>query len=285
MSSGFLPTDGLHTSGPADSGDLAPLDPLLPITPKIAIAKFLVDMRLLSERAWRPWNKALTEALVECALPLQARRVILDLNPVEDYFFAGVVALQAYRIRALYPFSVAEALMRELALQLDGAVGRGDSAVSNLTFVILGRMRRARGGDNRRDHDQVVETILERLGVGANSATSEIMTSPPVRRRLAEPLAMPTPLWWDCFGTIYAVDAPVLKPLPRRIDGGRSESGFVESRLDENRRGEGWTARWRAAARAARPTTARPFSFAAWLRTMRDPPGQDHRPTDPGALF
>jgi hypothetical protein len=265
--------------------DLTPLDPLLPITPKTAVAKFLVDMRLLAERAWRPWNKVFTEALVECALPLQARRVILDLNPVEDYFFAGVVAQQAYRIRSLYPFSAAEALMRELALQLDGAVGRGDSTVSNLVFIILGRIRKARaaedgrpfmdaarsprGTDNRRDHYQAAEAILERIGVGANSATSGIMDSLAMRQRLAEPLAVlaeplavKTPLWWDTFGTIYAVDTPVLRPLPRRMEGGRNDGG----------RAEGWADRWRAAARAARPTTASPFSFGAWLKTMREPP-------------
>lgn len=238
----------------------AALDPLLPITPATAIAKFLVDMRILSERAWRPWHKALTGALMECALPLQARRMILDLHPVEDYFFAGMVALQAARIRDLYPFAAAEALMRELALQADAAVGRGDNTVTSLAFIILGRIRKARAAENFRDHDQVVEAILERMGVGRDSATATIMDSLPVRHKLAEPLALAGPLWWDSFVTIYAVDTPVPKPLPRR-------AGTAE-RLAE---------RWRAAARAAQPTTASPFSFAAWLKTFR-PSGEELRP-------
>ena len=192
--------------------------PLFAIAPEAAIAKFLVDMRILAERAWRPWNKALAGALVECALPLQARRRILDLNPMEDYFFAGMVAQQAARIRDLYPFAAAEALMRELALQTDGAVGRGDSAVSNLVFIILGRIRKARASDNLCDHDQAVAAILERIGVGRDSATAGIMNSLPVRHKLAEPLALAAPPWWDRFITLYAIDTPVPKPLPRRVE-------------------------------------------------------------------
>lgn len=243
-----------------DPDDLSPLDPLLPITPKTAIAKFLVDMRHMAERAWRPWNKALVAALQECALPLQARRLILDLNPVEDYFFAGVIAQQAARIRDLYPFTAAEALMRELALQADGAAGRGDSAVSNLVFIILGRIRKARATSNFRDHDQAVEAILERIGVGHDSATAGIMNTLAVRHKLAEPLALSGPRWWDSFITIYAVDVPAAKPLPRRAG---TAARFAE--------------RWRAAARAAQPTTAAPFSFAAWLKNMR-PSSDELRP-------
>ncbi|MHB1204764.1 MAG: hypothetical protein ACYCZX_04290 [Rhodospirillaceae bacterium] len=233
------------------SPDLAPISPLLPIGAKDAVAKFLVDMRLTSERSWRTWNKVLVEALVECALPLQARRVILDLNPIEDCFFAAMVALQACRIRALYPFSVAEALMRELALQIDEAVGRSDSATSNLAFIILGRIRRARQADNFCDHDQAVEALLERIGVGRNSATAAIMESLPIRHRLAEPLALAAPMWWDSFVAIYAVDAPVLKPLPRRVDA-PLPPGVGE--------------RWRGAVRTTQVPPAGAFSFAAWLK-------------------
>jgi hypothetical protein len=235
--------------------DQSPISPLLPIDAKTAIGKFLVDIRLASERSWRVWNKLLTEAMVECALPPQARRMVLEVNPVEDFFFAAMVALQACRIRELYPFAAAEALMRELAMQEDAAVGRSDSAVSNLTFIILGCIRKARQAENFRDHDQAVEALLERIGVGRNSATAGIMESLPVRHRLAEPLAMAIPMWWDSFTTIYAVDAPVLKPLPRRVDAPAPPS------IGE---------RWRSAARATQaPATTGGFSFASWLNSTR----------------
>lgn len=241
----------------------APLDRLLPIDPKTAIAKFLVDMRLVSERSWRRWHKVLTEVLVECALPQQARRMIMETHPVEDYYFAGITALQACRIREMFPFSVAEALMRELALQVDPAVGRDDGAISNLVFITLGRIRKARAVENFRDHDQVVEAMLERMGVGLHSATAAIMTSLPVRHRLAEPLALAAPdsamqMWWDSFIGIYAVDAPVLKPLPRRADVAPAPSP-----------GE----RWRSVrpAHAARDHSSTGFSFAAWLKNMARP--------------
>jgi len=232
-----------------------PMDELLPIDPKAAIAKFLVDMRLASARPWRVWNKILTEALVECALPVQARRQILDLQPVEDYFFAAMTAVQACRIREMFPFSVAEALMRELALQIDPAVGRDDSAVSNLAFITLGRIRKARAAENFRDHDQAVEAVLERIGVGLNSATAGIMDSLPMRHRLAEPLALAAPMWWDSFAGIYAVDAPVLKPLPRRIDSAQPNTGDRRST--------------RGPQAAVAPKS---FSFAAWLKTIAPNP-------------
>jgi hypothetical protein len=241
---------------------LSPISPLLPITAKAAVAKFLVDMRLISERSWRVWNKVLLDALIECALPQQARRLILDLNPVEDYFLAATVAVQAYRIREVFAFSVAEALMRELALQTDGAVGRDDSAVSNLLFLILGRIRKARAAENFRDHDQAVESILERIGVGRNSATAAIMNSLPVRHRLAEPLALAAPQWWDSFVTIYTVDAQVLKPLPRRVEAAAPQT-FGE--------------RWRTAVRAAHMPASGAFSFSAWLRNAK-PRGDEIRP-------
>lgn len=249
---------------PADvPDDPGPRAHLFPITPKDAIAKFLVDMRLISERAWRTWNRVFAAALQECALPLQAQRRIVHLHPVEDYFFAGVVAQQAARIRDLYPFAVAEALMRELALQTDGAVGRGDSAISNLVFIILGRIRKARAADNFRDHDQAVEAILERMGVGRDSATAGIMDSLPVRHKLAEPLALSAPPWWDSFLCLYTVDTPVPKPLPRR--------GGTPERLAER-----WRAGNTAPGRIAQPIASAPFSFSAWFKNLR--PSDETRP-------
>ena len=247
----------MSDSPASDLAAPAPMDELLRIDPKAAVAKFLVDMRLASARPWRTWNKVLTDALVECALPVQARRQILDLQPVEDYFFGAVTALQACRIRELYPFSVAEALMRELALQIDPAVGRDDSAVSNLVFITLGRIRKARAVENFRGHDQAVEAVLERIGVGLNSATAGIMDSLPMRHRLAEPLALAAPMWWDSFGGIYAVDAPVLKPLRRRVDAGQSNTGDR-----------------RVARGPQSAVTPKAFSFAAWFKNIG--PSRDH---------
>src|SRR6202012_5193562 len=103
-------------------------------------------------------------------------RQFLERQPLEDFFFAGVVAVNAFRIREFYPALVCEALMRELAFQIDPGVRRSDSKIPNLAFIILGRIRKAHDAENFCDHDQAVETILERAGIPQHAAAATIMT-------------------------------------------------------------------------------------------------------------
>jgi len=179
-----------------------------PIHPKQAIEKFLVDMRLTAERAFRRWNKVLMEAISDCPLSPQERAALLRPHPIDDYFFAGVVALHAQTVRRLFPSDVAEGLMKELAVQVDGSVGRSDSVVSHIVFMSLSRMRKAREADNARDHDQVIDTLLERIGVDRRRATQHLMTQLLLRQTLGEPLVMAGPNWWQGFAELYAVMKP-----------------------------------------------------------------------------
>ena len=191
----------------------------LPIAPKFAIAKFLVDMRLLAERSWRHWSRVAADALSEHGLSARERRAILDLQPAEDCYFAALVALHAYRIREVFPFAASEALLRELALQVDGAVGRSDNLISSQVFVTFGNIRRARVANNHCDHDQVIAQLLERLGVAKNPRTRPIMTNLAVRHRLAEPLALAAPNWWEAFIGIYVIGTEALREQTDRPGG------------------------------------------------------------------
>ena len=179
-----------------------------PIHPKQAIEKFLVDMRLTAERAFRRWNKVLLEALSDCPLSPNERAVLLKTHPVDDYFYAGVVALHAQAVRQLFPNDVAEGLMKELAIQVDASVGRNDSVVSHIVFMALSRMRKAREANNARDHDQVIDTLLERIGVDRRKATQHLMTQLLLRQTLGEPLVMASPNWWQGFAQLYSVLKP-----------------------------------------------------------------------------
>jgi hypothetical protein len=194
----------------------------LAIEPKTAIAKFLTDIRLYSDRAWRPFSCALGEGLAACGLSKSERRVVLDLHPVEDFFFGAMAALHAYRVRDLFEPRVAETILRELALQVDAAAGRSDSAVSTLVFLSFGSIRKARTRDNHCDHDQVIEKLLERLGLHQNPRTRDLVTRLAPRHSLAEPLACAAPNWWESFLGLYLVkpalltERPPYKPLSRR---------------------------------------------------------------------
>ncbi len=178
-----------------------------PIHPKQAIQKFLVDMRLTAERSFRRWNRVLMEAISDCPLSPQERASLLKPHPIDDYFYAGVVALHAQAVRKLFPSDAAEGLMRELAVQIDSSVGRNDSVVSHIVFMALTRMKKARLEGNERDHDQVIETLLERIGVDRRKATQHLMTQILLRQTLGEPLAL-GPNWWLKFAEIYAVMRP-----------------------------------------------------------------------------
>src|SRR5689334_8099745 len=69
------------------------------IEPRQATEKFLVDMRLTSERTFRRWQRVLIEAIDDCPLSPRERAALLQSHPIDDYFFAGMVALHAYGIR------------------------------------------------------------------------------------------------------------------------------------------------------------------------------------------
>ncbi len=188
-----------------------------PIKAKPAVGKFLVDMRLTSERAFRRWNKALSEAIAECPLSPREQAALLQSHPLDDYFFAGLVALHANAIRVTFSSDVAESLMRELAVQVDAAVGRTDSTVSHLVFVALTRIRKGRLEGNEIAHDYVIETLLERVGVDKRKATQHLMTQLLLRQTLCEPLALAAPNWWSAFAELYDVVRPPRVEAPVRF--------------------------------------------------------------------
>ncbi len=183
------------------------------IAPATAVQKFLVDMRLTAERSFRAWKQALDAGFAKTALAPADRAALLKPHPLEDYFYAGLIGLQAAAVRESFTPTVAEALLRQVALQVDDAVGRGDRMVSNMVFIIFGRIRKNAGlGLTARPEDVVTDVILERLSIDRMKATGAFMHDPRYRRALAAPL-ITRPPWWKAFAGIYIVNVTPRAPM------------------------------------------------------------------------
>src|SRR4051812_42670464 len=60
-----------------------------------AVGYFLKEMERVAARTYPAWSKTLDDALKDCSLNYDERRALLDVHPIDDYYFAAVVALEA----------------------------------------------------------------------------------------------------------------------------------------------------------------------------------------------
>lgn len=146
------------------------------IAPDAAVEKFLVDMRVTAERSYGAWMQVLDSGFAKTALSAADRRALLKPHPLEDYFYAGLIGLQTAAVRESFAPAVAEALLRQVALKVDEATGRCDRIISNMVFIIFGRIRR--NGDlglRVARQDVVTDVILERLAIDRMKSTRQLM--------------------------------------------------------------------------------------------------------------
>jgi hypothetical protein len=182
-----------------------------------AIARFLSDMAMVAKRTFPRWHATLAEGIEACPLDLEDRRAVLDVHPLDDYYFAGVVALEAAKIRQLFAPDDAAELLSQIGEQVDAVAERKDRVVSDLVFFIIGRIDIATGVDKlKMPYDQVVKAILQRIGVDKVEATGHLMTQALYRHTLGEPLALGVPHWWSTFRKKYAL-APKSDAVPATI--------------------------------------------------------------------
>ena len=178
--------------------------------PKVAVAQFLRDMASAAKSTFPDWHRTLIAGIEECALSVDTRRALLDIHPLDDYYFAGVVALEASKIRSLFTPDEANELLSLIGEQVDAVAERKDRVVSGAVFFIMGCV--AHGASSRTQkmpYDQVVKAILQRLGVDKVEATEHLMTEALYRHWLGEPLALGVPHWWNTFHTKYALTPKV----------------------------------------------------------------------------
>jgi len=171
-----------------------------------AVAHFLSAMTSVAARTYPAWSKILTDGLSDHALTYDERRALFEIHPIDDYYFAGVVALDAARIRGLYPPAEAAELLGEIGAQVDAAAGRQDRVVSDLVFLLIGRIDLGSGVDlMKTPYDKVVKTLLQQIGVGKIEATQELMRDKGFRHLLGEPLAVGVPHWWRDFRSKFTL--------------------------------------------------------------------------------
>ena len=192
---------------------------------KDAVAHFLREMEAVAARTYPKWSGTLNARLSECSLRFEDQHAIIDRHPTDDYYFAGVVALEAARMRGIYPPQEADQILGEIGDQVDRVAGRKDRVVSDLVFYILGRIELGAGVDRMKTpHDKAVKAILEHMGFKKNDTTREIMTDAGFRHLLGEPLAVWVPRWWQAFHEQFTLhwSAPEPESNPKDDDNGPS---------------------------------------------------------------
>ncbi len=173
---------------------------------KEAVRHFLAEMNSVAARTYPGWIKILNQGLAEHELTYDERRGLIDIHPIDDYYFAGIVALETARIRGLYNPEEAAELLGEIGAQVDAAAGRQDRVVSDLVFLILGRIDLNTGVDlMKAPYDKVVKSILQQMGLNKIEATKGLMRDKGFRHMLGEPLALGVPQWWRSFQAKFAL--------------------------------------------------------------------------------
>lgn len=176
---------------------------------RLAVSYFLSEMRSAASRTYPTWSRLLDDALGECKLNFDERRALFGVHAIDDYYFAGVVALECARMRGLYGAQEATEILGEVGEQVDAVAGRQDRLVSDLVFLILGRIELGAGIDRMKaPHDKVVKAILQHLGVHKIESTSELMRDKALRHLLGEPLATGIPQWWKAFQAQFRLHWP-----------------------------------------------------------------------------
>lgn len=185
-----------------------------------AVERFLAQIALAAKKSFPAWQKKLLEGLDDCDLPFDVQHALVDAHPLEDYYYAGAVALEAAKIRRLFEPGEASELLSQIGEQVDAAAGRTDRLVSDLTFFIVSRLEHAAAADKHElPHDEVVSALLQKLGVDRTEETMHLMREILFRHELGEPLALGVPQWWQSFRAKYLLAlgpeaAPVSPPPP-----------------------------------------------------------------------
>ncbi|MGE3334095.1 MAG: hypothetical protein AB7I36_10655 [Rhodospirillaceae bacterium] len=176
---------------------------------QLAVSYFLNEMIAAAARTYPTWSRLLDNAFSECALNYDERRALFEVHPIDDYYFAGVVALECARMRGFYNALEASEILGEVGDQVDAAAGRSDRVVSDLVFYIMGKVELGSGVDRMKaPHDKVVKAILHHIGVDKVESTRALLRDKALRHQLGEPLATGIPQWWKAFQTQFRLYWP-----------------------------------------------------------------------------
>jgi hypothetical protein len=172
------------------------------VEPAAVIAEFLQVMTQASRKTYPTWQRMLVDGVSDVAPEgTDLYRQLIEYQPLEDFYFAGVVALEASKIRKYVEPILAGDLLIALAAQVDRIAGRPDRIVADFVFSTISRLEVEAGvALLTMPYDQVVHLLLNRIGLFNYEATRPLLTDFAFRHSLGEPLARGVPQWWKTYG-------------------------------------------------------------------------------------
>lgn len=165
---------------------------------KALIRAFLAAVSTATHATSAAWQATYIDGVRDVAPEgSEAHRLLVDIQPLDDLYFAGAVGLEAAKIRRYCEPTLAGDLLMELAAQVDRAAERPDRYVSDMVFAIVSRLDVESGADVlTMPYDKVVHILLQHIGLDRTDAARPLMHDFAFRHALGEPLARHMPDWW-----------------------------------------------------------------------------------------
>lgn len=183
------------------------------VTYDMAVKQFLGNVMGLTSRTYPQWQKVIEDGLSEQNANDNRQTDLAAYYPLDDFFFAGFVALEAAKIPGLYESADADILFSTIADRLDVTANRNDRVVSDLFFEIIARLNLLQSeASQKQPYDKVVKVILKRLDFDTSDAGRALLADKAFRQLLAEPFALYAPQWWEKFKASFVLYQP--EPTP-----------------------------------------------------------------------
>ena len=186
---------------------------LAAVSPDTAVDKFLAAMQRTAQRSYPAWYAVLKRGIDSCQLDFDSRRAVFEIHPLEDYYFAGAIGMEAAKVRGLFGPRVGAEVLAAIGERVDATALRHDRVVSGIVFDVIGRISLLTPERHILPHDETVRVLLTRMGIDTQSATAHLMTDLFFRHQLGESFAREFPAWWALFHGRFTL-AEISEPDP-----------------------------------------------------------------------
>ena len=164
-----------------------------------AVRRFLDHMTIRIEDPFEDFTHRLKAALEESDLPLEERYTFFDRKDLSALFLTHAVAMEACLVRTVFDVTTSDAVLAELAEQLDELVFSDGSAppepLSSAFWDVLARVQVCTIDETKKPHDIALKYLLGVLEL-RRKETHAVLRDFVVRQSLSECLARCTQFWW-----------------------------------------------------------------------------------------
>jgi hypothetical protein len=182
------------------------------VTYDMAVKQFLGNVMGVTARTYPSWLKVVEDGLSDTNAHDNRKIDMTTHYPVDDFYFAGFVALEAAKIPGLYESLEVDVLFSTIADQLDRVANRNDRIVSDLFFEIIARLNLLHAeASQKQPYDKVVKVVLKRLDFDKTDGGKMLLSDKGFRQLLAEPFALYAPQWWEKFKAQFVLYQPEVK--------------------------------------------------------------------------